>query len=83
MCNHHSDNLTGIDIPNADDENISVYLGKTPAFRDRLVFLLNIYKYIERNQTFGRINNLYIRLYDPDSKKTLVDYSVTGNYKYR
>lgn len=77
---HHGDNLTGADISNADDENISVYLDKVPASRDRLVFVLNIYKCIERNQTFGGIDNLYIRLYDPDSKKALVEYRVTGNF---
>lgn len=78
---HHGDNLTGADISNSDDENISVYLDKVPSNRDKLVFVLNIYKCIERRQTFGGINNLYIRLYDPDSKKALVEYHVTGNFK--
>lgn len=77
---HHGDNLTGADVSNADDENISVYLDKVPYNRDRLVFVLNIYKCIERRQTFGGIDNLYIRLYDPDSKKALVEYRVTGNF---
>lgn len=77
---HHGDNLTGADIPNADDENISVYLDKVPYSRDRLVFVLNVYKCIERKQTFGGIDNLYIRLYDPDSKKALVEYRVKGNF---
>ena len=45
-----------------------------------MVFVLNIYECIERNQTFGGIDNLYIRLYDPDSKKALVEYRVTGNF---
>ena len=78
---HHGDNLTGADIPNQDDENISVYLNKVPANRDRLVFVLNIYKCVERRQTFGGIDNLYIRLYDPDSKKALIEYRVTGNFR--
>ena len=70
-----------IDISNSDDENISVYLDKVPSNRDKIVFVLNIYKCIERRQTFGGIDNLYIRLYDPDSKKALVEYRVTGNFK--
>lgn len=77
---HHGDNLTGVDNPNSDDENISVYLNKVPSNRDRLVFVLNIYKCDERRQTFGGIRNLYIKLYDPDSKNVLVEYRVTGNF---
>ncbi len=78
---HHGDNLTGKDISNADDENISVYLDKVPYDRNALVFVLNVYKSTERRQTLGVINNLYIRLYDPDSRKALVEYRVTGNLK--
>lgn len=77
---HHGDNLTGRDRDNADDENISVYLNKVPSNRDRLVFVLNIYQCAVRHQTFGGIGNLYIKLYDPDSGKTLVEYRVRGNF---
>lgn len=77
---HHGDNLTGKDISNADDENISVYLDKVPAQKDRLVFVLNIYKCASRRQTLGGIKNLYIRLYDPVNGTTLVEYRVTGNF---
>lgn len=77
---HHGDNLTGEDIPNSDDENISVYLNKVPTDRDKLVFVLNIYECAERHQTFGGIKNLYIRLYDPNSKHVLIEYKVLGNF---
>lgn len=77
---HHGDNLTGEDIPNSDDENISVYLNKVPSDKDRLVFVLNIYDCVNRRQTFGGIKNLYIRLYDPDSKNALIEYKVLGNF---
>lgn len=82
---HHGDNLTGEDLgysgqTKVDDENISVYLNKVPQDRDRIVFVLNIYDCEDKHQTFGRIKNLYIRLYDPDSKKVLIEYPVTGNY---
>ena len=77
---HHGDNLTGEDYANSDDENISVYLNKVPNNRDRLYFVLNIYKCDERHQTFGGIRNLYIKLYDPDSKSVLVEYKVKGNF---
>ncbi|MBO5415226.1 MAG: TerD family protein [Clostridia bacterium] len=77
---HHGDNLTGEgDIQSGDDENISVYLNKVPQQRDKLVFVLNIYKCDERGQTLDSVKNLYIKLYDPDSKKTLIQYRVSGN----
>lgn len=77
---HHGDNLTGESAEQAsDDENITVYLDKVPKNRDRLVFILNIYKCDERRQTLDKVKNLYIKLYDPDSKKALIEYHVTGN----
>lgn len=77
---HHGDNLTGEGgIQDGDDENISVYLNKVSSGRDKLVFVLNIYKCYERYQTLDKVNNLYIKLYDPDSKKTLIQYRVNGN----
>ena len=82
---HHGDNLTGKNslfgiLTNSDDENISVYLDKVPENRDGLIFVLNIFKCVERRQTFGKIKNLYIKLYDPCSKKVMVEYKVTGNF---
>ena len=77
---HHGDNLTGEGgIQDGDDENISVFLNKVPQNRDKLVFVLNIYKCDERRQTLDSVRNLYIKLYDPDSKKTLIQYRVDGN----
>lgn len=79
---HHGDNLTGADLANRDDENISVFLDKVPADRDQIYFILNIYDCVARKQKFDIINNLYIRIYDPDSKKALIEYRVTGNFSH-
>ncbi|MGN0765968.1 MAG: TerD family protein [Christensenellales bacterium] len=79
---HHGDNLTGEDKgSNDDDENITVYLNKVPTNRDKLVFAINIYKCKERRQNLGSVRNMYIRLYDPDSKKVMIEYKVDGNMK--
>lgn len=76
---HHGDNLTGEgDIQEGDDENITVLLDRVPAEYDRIVFILNIYDCVERKQTLARVKNLYIRLCDPDSHKTLIEYRVEG-----
>jgi tellurium resistance protein TerD len=77
---HHGDNLTGRNSTQGDDENISVYLDQVPKDRDHLYFVLNIYHCAMRHQTLGGIENLYIRIYDPDSKKALVEYRVEGNF---
>ncbi|MCQ2466612.1 MAG: TerD family protein [Clostridia bacterium] len=78
---HHGDNLTGDSMFNTeDDENISVFLKKVPADRDRLYFVLNVFDCVQRRQTFGMIKNLYIKIFDPDSKKTLIEYYVKGNF---
>ena len=77
---HHGDNLTGETLgQNGDDENITVNLDKVPSNRDKLVFVLNIYNCDDRHQTLDKVRNLYIKLYDPDSKKTLIEYRVSGN----
>lgn len=79
---HHGDNLTGENkFAQADDENITVYLNKVPRDRDRLVFVLNIYDCVARGQILGNVRDMYIRLYDPDSMSTLVEYRVTDNMK--
>lgn len=77
---HHGDNLTGEGgAQDGDDENISVYLNKVPSNRDKLVFVLNIYNCDDRGQTLESVKNLYIKLYDPDSKKPLIQYRVENN----
>lgn len=77
---HHGDNLTGEDRgANDDDENITVHLNKVPRNRDKLVFVLNIYNCATRHQRLGDIKNMYIRLYDPVSKKPLIEYKVDSN----
>ena len=76
---HHGDNLTGETKGQEDDENITVNLNKVPSDRDRIIFILNIYKCRERKQNLGSVKNLYIKLYDPDSRKVLIEYRVMDN----
>lgn len=77
---HHGDNLTGEDAAGKnDDENITVDLEKVPSNRDRLIFVLNIYECRSRRQQLGDVKNMYIRLYDPDSRRAIVEYKVEAN----
>lgn len=76
---HHGDNLTGNDgdTSKSDDENITVELSRIPHDTEKLVFVLNIYDCISRGQTLDKVKNLYIKLYDPNTGKALIEYRVT------
>lgn len=80
---HHGDNLTGENEKGNqnDDENITVYLDKVPQDRDRLIFVLNIYECRARHQQLGNVKNMYIRLYDPVSRKAIIEYKIDSNIK--
>ena len=76
------DNLTGEHTGNVDsndDENILVDLKKVPQGKEKLVFLVNIYKCDERRQTLRDVKNFYIRLYDGTTKKPLIEYNVENH----
>ena len=76
---HHGDNLTGEGSALEDDENIDAFLDRVPSDRDRLIFVVNIYECEERNQTLGKVKNMYITLKDPKNNKKLVEYRVNQN----
>ena len=77
---HNGDNLTGCDedTDSKDDENIDVYLKKVPKNRDKLIFVINIFDCDSRRQTMKNIKNMYIRLCDPTTKKSLIEYQVSS-----
>lgn len=77
---HHGDNLTGRDIPNHDDENISIDLTLVNPKFDRIILVLNIYECVSRLQSFMTVKNLFVRIYDPVSKNVLVEYRLSKNY---
>jgi stress response protein SCP2 len=75
---HHSgDNRTG--DGDGDDETITMDLQKVPSYVQKLVVVINIYDCVKNGQSFGMIENSYIRLLD-QSKKELVHYDLTENY---
>ena len=74
---HAGDNLTG--EGEGDDEQIFVDLDKIPTNYDKLVFVVNIYQAVDRNQHFGMIKNAYIRIVD-DTGEELCRYNLSDNY---
>lgn len=80
---HHGDDLTGSGgLGMNDDEMIDVDLTRVPRGKDMLIFILNIYRSDERGQCLEDVRNLYIKLYDPDSRKALFRFDVTDSAQY-
>lgn len=59
---HHGDNLTG--EGEGDDEVISIKLSRIPAEVKRVLIGITIFSGTTRNQQFGDIQNMFIRLVD-------------------
>ncbi|PAK33195.1 TerD family protein [Bacillus safensis] len=75
---HTGDNLTG--EGDGDDEQVLVNLSKVPGNMNKLVFVVNIYDALRRNQHFGMIQNAYIRIVDRSNNQELVKYNLKDDY---
>lgn len=75
---HTGDNLTG--DGDGDDEQILVDLNRVPAQIDKLVFVVNIYDCVKRNQHFGMIQNAFIRIVNSANNQELIHFNLTDNY---
>ena len=76
---HMGDNLTG--DGEGDDEQIFVDLASLPKVYDKIIFVVNIYNSHERNQSFGMIQNAFIRIVDAENNTELCRYNLTENYE--
>jgi len=74
---HMGDNLTG--GGDGDDEQILIDLAKIPQDVNKLIFVTNIYECIRRKQSFGMIQNAFIRIAD-DSSKNIAMFNLTEDY---
>lgn len=75
---HMGDNLTG--AGDGDDEQIFVDLQRVPREIGTIVFAVNIYKALERNQHFGMIQNAFIRVVDHERNIELCKFNLNENY---
>lgn len=72
----HGDNLTG--QGDGDDERISVSLKTLPSKCSKVLFAVTIYDGKARKQSFSRVKNAYVRLFDEDKDyKELCRYNLT------
>ena len=74
---HLGDNLTG--AGDGDDEEILVKLPLIPNNIHKLVFVVNIYNAIERNQDFSLVENAFVRLVNLANNQEIARYTLSGN----
>ncbi|RXM77195.1 TerD family protein [Clostridium tetani] len=75
---HMGDNLTG--DGDGDDEQIMVDLTRVPSNIYKLVFIVNIYNCVKRNQHFGMIKNAFIRIVNMTDNKEMLRFNLTDEY---
>lgn len=73
---HYGDNLTG--LGDGDDEVITINLSQIPDRISRLVFVVNIYKCLEREHDFSIVKNAFVRLVNMADHQELVRYNLSG-----
>lgn len=75
---HMGDNLTG--EGEGDDEEIKIDLSKVPQNIDKIDFTVTIYEAVERKQSFGQVENAYIRVVDDLTGKELIRYDLGEDF---
>jgi tellurium resistance protein TerD len=75
---HTGDNLTG--AGEGDDEVITVNLAGLPAGSDKVVFLVSIYDADGRKQSFGQVQNAFIRVVNQADNAELARYDLSEDY---
>lgn len=71
---HTGDNLTG--KGDGDDERIIVKLSAIPREVERIVFVVNMFNARMKGQSFGMVENAFIRIVDNESKEELLRYDL-------
>jgi len=74
---HMGDNLVG---GAGDCEQIMVDLKSIPANIHGIVFAVNIYQALQKNQHFGMVQNAFIRVVDRDRNVELCRFNLNENY---
>ncbi len=75
---HLGDNLTG--EGEGDDEQIKISLDKVPADVQKIDFTVTIYEADERKQSFGQVENAFIRVMDAANGKELIRYDLSEDF---
>ena len=76
---HSGDNTTG--YGDGDDEAISIELDKVAFDVTHIVFTVSIHNALDRQQTFGEIENAFIRVVNKDTEEEILRYNLTGDFE--
>lgn len=78
---HSGDNLTGHGA--GDDEVITVDLNKVPSDIHRIIFIVNIFRFLGlgRKKDFSMIQNAYIRVVDTYTQAEMTRFNLTEDYQ--
>ena len=78
---HMGDELKGgSDGAEEDQEQIKIDLATVPANVEKIDFTVTIYEADERKQTFGQVENAYIRVVDDATGKELIRYDLGEDF---
>ncbi len=72
---HTGDNLTG--VGEGDDESIRVSLDTVPAEIDKLAVTVTIHDAEARRQSFGQVDNAFIRIVNEENNNEIVRYDLS------
>lgn len=76
---HHGDNLTG--AGDGDDEVIDIDTTKIDTTKvTEVEIAVTIYQADQRNQTFGQVDNAFIRIFDPATGTEICRYDLTEDF---
>ena len=75
---HTGDNRTG--AGDGDDETIKIDLSKMPSNIEKIAFTVTIYDAINRRQTFGQVENSYIRILNEENNEEIVRYDLVEDF---
>lgn len=75
---HTGDNLTG--EGEGDDEVLIIDLSKVPAEIEKVVFTVTIHDAQARGQSFGQVENAFIRLVNQETKQEILRFDLAEDY---
>ena len=75
---HLGDNLTG--EGDGDDEQVKLDLSLVPQNVNKIAFTVTIHEAQERRQTFGQVNNSYVRVVNADTNQELLKYELGEDF---
>jgi len=78
VVGHSGDNLTG--QGKGDDERIRCDFPAIPPSIQRIVFGVNIYRGEQKRQTFGHVDNAFVRIFDKLSGTEYLRYNLTEQF---